>query len=593
MGNNSRGNFSSYGIELLAPAASYDVGRCAIDAGADAVYIGARLFSARAAAGNSIEDIARLCQYAAPFGVRVYLALNTMFTSDDEVKQARLLALQAIEVGVWAIIFQDVRVLDMGLGVELHASTQTFVDSVERARDFERAGVSRLVLERGFSLAQIGAITGSVGIDTEVFVHGAICVGYSGVCSLSEHLTGRSGNRGQCAQPCRSLYHLVDSRGHILVSDESLLSPRDLDLSGRIGELVGVGVRSLKIEGRLKDANYVGNIVAHYHSILEGLGVSRTSWGRSVARFSPDTRLSFNRDFTEWYFDSVKGASGRGGRSVASGSVPGQFIGTIVSVERSSVGVELSGGVALSNGDGLSYRGDSGEISGVRVNRVEGSTIHLLSCDGLRVGMDLYRNFSISFKPLSVRTIGIHIAFKQCESPRRGYNLTATDDCGHSVEIFVDGQGVALATNVERAHEVLKTGLSKCGGTIFELLGIEVDCVDTPFFSAAAVNSLRRELFALLLLRCGGWLGGRYTSSRDSSGDSALGSSRDSCVSGCVSNLVPDYLMRSRYCILGERGMCLQSEGGKGLFTPLHLSNNGIDLPLRFDCVACEMYIET
>ncbi len=547
-------------VELLAPAGSLEAGIAAIDSGADALYVGARSFSARSAAGCTTEEIKELCMRAKPFGVRVYLALNTLLY-DQELIEAKALAMEAIDAGVDAIIFQDVRLLDMELPVEMHASTQTSQLTPQRAKLFEKAGVSRIVLERALSIDEIREISQATSVELEAFVHGAICVGYSGVCYLSEHLAQRSGNRGQCAQPCRSRYNLIDGKGSIVIRDEALLSPRDLNLSKRIAELLDAGVSSLKIEGRLKDKDYVCNIVSHYNSLLNSLGVARTSWGSSTATFTPDVNLSFNRGFTEWFFDGVNAKE----RLAQSATVPGQFVGKVLQVEQRFIVIETQTDIRIESGDGLSYRDSELRIQGVRVNRADGSRLYLLSTEGLQVGMRLYRNSSMSFRPSAQRLISVEIVVTD-------HNILVRDELGRECSVPLDLTTFERAKDPNRARATLHSSLSKSGGTIFNVVGVEIAVGDVPFMPQSSINAIRRELleqFHCLLSQSGKELTSRRTTS-----------------SRGLDNKQMEWLMRSRYCILREKGLCLRENP---LRQPLYLLNNHVRIYLKFDCSACEM----
>lgn len=547
-------------IELLAPAGSAEIGCAAIDAGADAVYIGGELFSARAAAGNSIEDIASLCEYAHPFGAKVYLALNTLLSNDQEVEAAHKLALAAISAGIDAIIFQDVRLLDLGLPIDMHASTQTFNLTVQRVDQLQRAGCSRVVLERALSIDEIREIAAATNVELEVFIHGAICVAMSGICHLSEHLTGRSGNKGSCAQPCRSRYNLVDAQGKVIIDNQALLSPRDMNLSARIAELVDAGVRSLKIEGRLKDITYVQNTVAHYDRILRQLGVQRSSRGVVDHQFTPDLRLSFNRGFTEWFFDGTTNAK----RLSDSAPAPGEPIGKIISRDERSITVRLKPNISINNGDGICFKLANGEVKGVRVNRAEGNRLYMLSTEGIASNAELFRNSSAAFIPSSSRHIEIDIVIDN-------QLITANDNYGNFAAVSLPPD-LEIASNEGRATEMLCVGLSKSGGTIFAVKSVTINCDHPPFMTASMINALRRELLENLAIQC---------AKRPSH-------SVKKTTSEGLSNAAPDFLMRSRYCILREYGMCLKTSK---LSTPLALVNNNRTIPLRFDCAACQMYL--
>lgn len=545
-------------VELLAPAANLAVGIAAIDAGADAVYIGGAAFGARAAAGNSMEDIECLCNYAHQFGARVFLALNTLI-APDEVDQAVALAWSAYNAGVDAIILQDFSLLDAALPpMEMHASTQCFNFDIEKVAALVSAGFKRVVLERALSAAEIRAICAASAAEIEVFVHGAICVGYSGRCNFSQHLTGRSGNRGQCAQPCRSVYDLVDANGRVLFKNEAMLSPRDLNLSAKIGELVAAGVCSLKIEGRLKDISYVSNVTAHYNKILNDLGVERTSVGRSAPNFTPNVALSFNRGFTQWFYDGA--AAGVG----AAGVVGGQFIGGVASLGDRFFTV--GGGVELSNGDGIAFIGDDGCTTGVRVNRVDGERVFPLNIAGIKVGTKIFRTLAAKFNPTSSRTIDVDIEFSDKQ-------ISVTDGHGASASVALPTD-LEKANNSQSARENIKKSLSKSGDTIFSVRTVEFTCHTVPFIPTSQLNSLRRQLLTELAAK-------------------RLQILPATTAKPCTKPILPPedtaYLMRSRYCILREKGLCLKHNTGLAL--PLDLVNNGRKVRLKFDCAACEMYI--
>ncbi|MDE6864704.1 MAG: U32 family peptidase, partial [Alistipes sp.] len=296
-----------YSIELLAPARNASTAIAAINNGADAVYIGGARFGARQAAGNSVEEIARVVDYAHRYGVRVHATLNTLLR-DNELADAEVQARALIAAGVDALIVQDMALRRMNLQVELHASTQMFNRSPEGARFLAEAGFARVILERALSLEEIRAVCAATTAEVECFVHGAICVGYSGRCFLSRSMSDRSGNRGACSQPCRQTWDLTDGRGHRYIAGKHLLSVRDLNLSGRIGELLDAGVSSFKIEGRLKDTGYIKNVVAYYRRAIDkALAVrpqlQQSSVGESLPDFTPDPAKSFTRGESTWFID--------------------------------------------------------------------------------------------------------------------------------------------------------------------------------------------------------------------------------------------------------------------------------------------------
>ena len=366
----------------------------AVDYGADAVYIGGSKFGARRGACNPVEEVARAVEYAHQYGVRIHATLNTLLF-DGELADAEAEARALIAAGVDALIVQDMALRRMELPVELHASTQMCNMTPEQARFLGDCGFARVILERALSLEEIRAVAAAMKADVECFVHGAICVGYSGRCFLSRSMSERSGNRGACSQPCRLTYDLTDGRGRSYLSGRHLLSVRDLDLSGHIGELLDAGVTSFKIEGRLKDINYIRNVVAYYRRALdEALAarpqLRRSSVGVSRPDFRPDPAKSFTRGASEYFF---------AGRSagVASFDTPksvGEYVGRVVSCDARSF--RLDGDVELAPGDGICFVTGRGP-SGTNVNAVEGRRITPNRMEGIRPGVELYRNFDRRF----------------------------------------------------------------------------------------------------------------------------------------------------------------------------------------------------
>lgn len=530
-------------IELLAPAATSAIGRAAIDAGADAVYIGGPSFGARAAVGNSIAEIEDLCGYAHLFGAKVYLTLNTLI--DDPIG-ARALVIQAHQAGVDAIIVQDMGVLEWDLprGIELHASTQCAVRTVERVAELRDAGFSRVVLERGLSLKQIETIIEAVpDVEYELFVHGAICVSYSGECYLSEHLCGadRSANQGRCAQPCRSDFSLLDARGTVLLRDKPLLSPRDLNLSARLPEILRAGVCSLKIEGRLKDERYVVNTVAHYHQELHKLGAERTSQGSVSHKFTPDLDKTFTRGFSEWFFD------GKRHHTAQHGAPKGKFLGTITRIEGGCL--ELDRATELSNGDGIVT-----EIGvGVRINRVQGRRLFPLTPKGIFVGDRVYGTSFSAFRPETQRKLAVRITINE-------QGLILND---HSV-LPVDWAAYPQAQKAEAARGAFENALKKSGGTVFEVSEVVWVLDFVPFLPASEANRLRRELFALF--------------------QPEKRSYQRPMAKAIPQNTPRRGLMGSPYCPLWEYDLCLKNN--PTLRPPFYLENNGRKVELVLLCNA-------
>jgi putative protease len=587
-------------LELLAPARNADIGIAAIDCGADAVYMAGPAFGARAAAGNPVDEVARLCRYAHLYGAKVHATVNTLL-EDAEFAKARKLMQELYEAGVDVFIVQDLRLLEGPLPpVELHASTQTAIRTPERARELEALGFRRLVLERQLTLEQIRAIRAAVSCELEFFIHGAICVGYSGQCYLSQQLTGRSANRGVCAQACRSRYDLVDASGKVLVRDQPLLSPRDLRLDGLLPELVGAGISSFKIEGRLKNASYVKNVVRHYRGVIDEFiasypGYAAASAGRLEGGFTPDPDRTFTRGWTPAFVDAGPDGQPRAKmRSEDAAKAMGEPLGEIVAV-RGRV-VEISGAKPLANGDGLSFVGEEGAVTGARVELAEGRRVILRETTGLLPGMRVFRNLDIRFereleKNMPRRVLDVALDWHSQE----GRTVVTASSQDISVEQrFTDE--APLAEKPDLALEGLRRQLGKRTGPFaFSVRNVVADPV--RFYPAAFLNQIRRDLAAALQER----LENRPRSSvflsqavqKERSGAGALNRSTLG---------IPGELLRSRYCIRRELGLCPRCRVKPGMTEavtpgadpgsePWYLVNQKNRLRLHFDCAHCEMVV--
>ncbi|MBQ6581904.1 MAG: U32 family peptidase, partial [Alistipes sp.] len=381
-------------IELLSPAKDYDTARAAVDHGADAIYMGAARFGARRAAANSLEDVARTVEYAHQYGVRVHSTLNTVLY-DDELADAERMARELIATGIDALIVQDMALREMNLPVELHASTQAGTTTPEQALFLEQSGFSRVILERALTLEDIRRIREATSVELECFVHGAICVGYSGRCFLSRSTSQRSGNRGECSQPCRLPYDLKDSSGRTIMAGKHLLSVRDLDLSEDLEALIDAGISSFKIEGRLKDVRYIKNVVNYYRRQIDEIlarrkDIVRPSVGRTITEFEPNPQKSFTRGASQYMLHGKRSG-------VASFDTPkavGEYLGRIVSLTRK--GFTLSPACDLTAGDGICIISAEG-MSGTNINAVEGGNIIPNRMDGIVAGADVYRNYDHRF----------------------------------------------------------------------------------------------------------------------------------------------------------------------------------------------------
>lgn len=686
-------------LELLAPARNADIGIAAIDCGADAVYIAGPAFGARQAAGNSMEDIRRLTEYAHRFGARIFLTLNTILF-DNELAEAERQLAEAKDAGVDAIIAQDLAVWEL-TDLPVHASTQCAIRTPEKARLYEGIGASRLVLEREMSLDQIRAIRASVDCELEFFVHGALCVCYSGQCYMSERIAGRSANRGECIQACRSLYDLVDEDGNVLVRNKALLSLKDYNLKDRLKDLAEAGICSFKIEGRLKNISYVRNVVRAYSLALDELVAAnpgkyrRVSFGRSEGGFTPDLAKTFNRGYTQLFLDGKR--SGNWSSMDAPKSI-GEEVGTVVSIapmrqnfsngkrpseENITITLRMKNpGDRLQNGDGFSFLSKGrGEIVGFRGDVCQGNRITCRNVTGLYPGAKLYRNLSNAFEKelesnLPVRTIPVSVDIsaivvpvtstssgteedrspslpKRLSEPTYSLKINAASQDGRSVKLEREA-GHNAAENPERMRGMFATQISKATGIYsFTLRSLEVETPDgsLPFLPTSALNAIRRDLAAALEeMPCRAIpLLVNQTSSRTGNAEypvlepdvlsqvqdiqettsngphlsykanianhiarkiyMSLGASRTDDAFE-ISHRPDAELMRTKYCIRYELGLCPVHQAGRqhgranhtsGMVNPpipssrktnLYLTNNGKRYHLAFDCANCEMVVK-
>lgn len=677
-----------------------DIGIAAIDCGADAVYIAGPAFGARQAAGNSMEDIRRLTEYAHRFGARIFLTLNTILF-DNELAEAERLLAEAKDAGVDAIIAQDLAVWEL-TDLPVHASTQCAIRTPEKARLYEGIGASRLVLEREMSLDQIRAIRSSVDCELEFFVHGALCVCYSGQCYMSERIAGRSANRGECIQACRSLYDLVDEDGNVLVRNKALLSLKDYNLKDRLQDLADAGICSFKIEGRLKNISYVRNVVRAYSLALDELVAAnpeklrRVSFGRSEGGFTPDLAKTFNRGYTQLFLDGKR--SGNWSSMDAPKSI-GEEVGTVVSIapmrqnfsngkrpseENITITLRMKNpGDRLQNGDGFSFLSKGrGEIVGFRGDVCQGNRITCINVTGLYPGAKLYRNLSNAFEKelesnLPVRTIPVSVDIsvivvpvtstssgteedwspslpKRLSEPTYSLKINAVSQDGRSVKLEREA-GHNAAENPERMRGMFATQISKATGIYsFTLRSLEVETPDgsLPFLPTSALNAIRRDLAAALEeMPCRAIpLPVNQASSRTGNAEypvlepdvlsqvqdiqettsngphlsykanianhiarkiyMSLGASRTDDAFE-ISHRPDAELMRTKYCIRYELGLCPVHQAGRqhgranhtsGMVNPpipssrktnLYLTNNGKRYHLAFDCANCEMVVRT
>jgi len=599
-------------LELLAPAKNLACGIDAVNSGADAVYIGAERFSARVSAGNDIADIERLAAYAHKYRAKVYVALNTIM-HEEELSRARLLVRRIWEAGADALIVQDMGLLEAGLPpIPLIASTQTHNTTPEKVLFLEKAGFKRVILARELSLEQIKAIRAKTSVELESFVHGALCVCYSGQCYLSCVLGGRSGNRGECAQPCRKVYTLKDASGEAIAVNKHLLSLRDLNLSRRLAHLAAAGVTSFKIEGRLKDRDYVRNIVSFYRreldKVIEKKGYARASIGKSFAGFEPNPAKTFNRGYTEYFIDGNPA-------DVASPDTPkfvGEKLGPATDVKNGSF--RLHGAERLHPGDGISYFDKTGVLAGSLVNGVMDGRVRADNLKGMENGTLVYRNLDKDFmraleREGAQRKFALRLEFADCDG---GFLLKASDERGAAGE--AKWRGVkAQAQKPEQALDTMRKQLSKLGETDFYLEALELKLSKPYFLPVSALNDLRRDALAALEKAAAALTSPReesklvpndypypvdkldYTGNVLNSLAAAFykrhGVKEIAMAAEGGADMAGKPLMTSKFCLRRQLGLCRKGKEVEPLFME---DAEGHKFRLEFDCARCEMklYLE-
>jgi putative protease len=574
-------------LELLSPARNLESGIAAIDHGADAVYIGAARFGARAAAGNSTDDIRQLCDYAHQFGAKIYATINTLLR-EDEREQARLLTWELYHAGVDALIVQDPILLELDLPpIPLHASTQMDNRTEEKVRELNKLGFRQIVLARELSLEQIRSIHKAVPeVTLEAFVHGALCVSYSGRCYASEYCFGRSANRGECAQFCRLPFSLEDAEGNTLIKDKYLLSLRDMNRINRLEEMIDAGVRSFKIEGRLKDVDYVKNVTAAYRQALDAImqrrpEFVRSSYGTSTYTFQPDLARSFSRGSTEYFLDGRT-------NDLAEPNTPksrGREVGQVKEVRRDCVIVSST--ETFSNGDGLCFFDGEGKLQGFRVNRAEGNHLYFNSSlftlhSSLKKGDRLWRSFDKRWEDLmsgktAERRMDARFLLEETE---QGFRLTFTAEDGtNKSEEFAQEHQLARTDQTASIREVL----SKLGDTPYICKEVEIRFSQPWFIPRSILAEWRRKAAPSKPSR-GKALNPHFTKTQISPSPS-----------GETEGGRP--LMLCRFCLRHAWGQChkaneklkMKNEQWKD---PLYLVlGDGRRFRLEFDCKRCEMKV--
>lgn len=489
-------------VELLSPAKNLECGIEAIKHGADAVYIGGPNFGARVAASNSIEDIASLCQFAHIFGARVYVTFNTILY-DNELKEAEKTIWDLYEAGVDALIVQDMALLEMNLPpIALHASTQMNNRSVEKVRLLEACGFSQIVLARELPLSEIRQISEAVETPLEAFIHGALCVSYSGECYASQHCFNRSANRGECAQFCRMSFDLLNADGTVLAKNKHLLSLRDMNRTTSVEDMMLAGISSFKIEGRLKEVDYVKNVTAHYRRIIDEIiakhpgQFKRSSYGTSSITFEPNVCKSFNRKFTNYFID---GNRTKDLQNIDSPKSMGEKIGTIAAIDkrRQCFKINLLPGVAINAGDGLCFFDANNQLRGCRIEKANGAMACVENISFLQNGMTLYRNFDNNFSKTLSKTTAQRIMEADAvftETPN-GFKLemTAKNQCRASVETTHEHE---KANKPQK--ENIRRQLEKMGGTPFRLRQLAINIEEDYFIPSSILANMRRSCVDLL-----------------------------------------------------------------------------------------------
>ena len=586
-------------LELLAPAKNLACGIAAIDHGADAVYIGAPKFGARAAVGNSIDDIRQLCEYAHQFDAKIYVTLNTI-VYDDELEQVRSLIDELAAIGVDAVLVQDMGLLQFmdGKPFEIHASTQTDNRTVDKVRWLKQLGFSRAVLARELSAEEIAEIHRQVpDIELEVFVHGALCVSYSGICYASQHCFQRSANRGECAQFCRMRFSLVDAEGAEVEHERYLLSLKDMNQSDNLEKLIEAGAVSFKIEGRLKDVAYVKNVTAAYSERLNAYirkhpdEYCRASKGRCEYTFTPNLNRTFNRGYTTYFVNGRQ-------PDIASFDTPkavGEFVGRVKEIRNDSFNV--AGTASFANGDGLCFLNSDRQFEGFRANRVAGNRIFPFKMPaGLRPGMALYRNNDQEFerilsKPSAMRKIAITVALRAVDD---GFELSAN---GVTVHFDAEHQ---LAQKSPRENIVRQ--LSKLGDTIYECAEVVVPDDFNFFIPNSQLSDMRRQLIDAMgqakrevkQARVG-----KNPGVKELSYQNNISNHQSAAFYG--TNELSAYelkggdgpIMQCRHCLRYSLGYCVKRGGKRPTWRePLSLVlGDGRRFRLEFDCQHCQMNV--
>ncbi len=478
--------------ELLIPANNKNIAMRSVEAGADAVYIGYSKYGARLQAGNSLEDIIETIEFAHDYRAKVYVTINTIL-KNEELKEAEKLIWKLYEYKTDGIIIQDMGLLECDLPpIALSASTQCHNNSIEKIKFLEKTGFNRVVLPREMTLREIREISASTNIKLESFIHGALCVSYSGQCYMSYLIGGRSANRGECAQPCRKKYSLKDADGKYIARNKYLLSLKDYNLSNKLEELILAGVTSFKVEGRLKNESYVINTTAYYRQmldkVLENLNLKRASQGISTYEFEPDPYKTFNRGFCEFNISGEK-------KDIAAlnyASSLGEYIGVVKDVKKNYFSLNSN---VLNNGDGICFFNESMELSGTNINKTEDNTVFPAEIKGIKQGTKIYRNYNKNFDSLLLhsnitRKIPLKLRVREAEF---GYIFFLEDE-EKNCACHIEPKIYEKAVNKEKAIQTLQIHLAKAGSTVFSVINTDIRLKTIPFIRVSKINEIRRIL---------------------------------------------------------------------------------------------------
>ena len=604
-------------IEILAPAKNLIQGIAAINAGADAVYIGAPQFGARTNATNSIEDIAEMVRYAHLFNAQVFVVINTILY-DDELEICRKLIYQLYDIGIDALIIQDMAILEMKLPpIVLHASTQTNNRDPKHVKFLRDAGIKRVVLARELNLDQVKEIHEATDAELEFFVSGALCVSFSGNCYMSIANGERSANRGSCAQNCRLPYELIDGTGTTLIQTAHLLSIKDLDLSDQLPALIEAGITSFKIEGRLKDIVYVKNNTSFLRKRLDEFlennpdKYQKASSGRTFYNFEPEMDRSFNRGYTDYFVNKRK-------EKIGSWDTPksqGQFIGKVLEVKAN--GYVIENYEKLNNGDGLYFVNSNGEADGAQVNIIVNDIVLLNVLKSISVGTTIFRNSDAEFIKMveqersAIRKIGVHLHFSEIH---KGFRLLAIDEDGHESEMILKMEK-SLANSGESVIPNIKKNLSKTGNTVFVVDEIDVQLIDNWFLPISKVNEIRRDVLQQLVeIRISQYQRETHqiiktehpypVEKLDFTYNVSNQLARNFYKRHGVTEIEKAFelqwdpgksrVMTTKYCVKYELGKCARFQRatmGEKVVEPLTLKHGEIEYKLKFNCKPCEMEI--